>query len=369
MPTKPEPSVNIKILRKTLRRQIIIRLGIDPEKPGRCPKSARRGKKMGTIRFSLLALIFLFMMLPSCATVSKPEVRAIDGKPRISKTVQQEKAATKKGLKRKVAIARFTNETRYGQSFFLDDHNDRVGKQAVDILSAKLIETEKFILLERADLDKITKELAMENYEPLKNMADYLVVGSVTEFGRKDQGKVGIFSRTKRQVAFAKVHVRLIEVRSGQILYSEEGEGEAFSEAGTVFGVGERAGYDSAINDKALDAAITNLASNIIENLLDRPWRSYILGYEKGKFLMAGGKAQNINTGDIFKVMREGSKVKNPQTNTMITLPGTQVGRIKAIMSVGDTPESEITLCEAIEGDFSEYISSKKFDQLYIQDN
>jgi len=209
--------------------------------------------------------------------------------------------------------------------------------------------------------------LNMENYEPLKNMADYLIVGSVTEFGRKDQGEVGIFSRTKRQIAFAKVHVRLIEVRTGTILYSEEGEGEAYTEAGTVFGVGERAGYDSAINDKALDAAITNLASNIIENLLDRPWRSYILGFEDGRFIIAGGKSQNINNGDTFKVMKEGKKVKNPQTNTMITLPGNQIGKIITVMSLGDTPESEVTLCDIVEGDFSEFISSQKFDQLFIQ--
>lgn len=318
----------------------------------------------------MMGLILLVALLPSCATVDKPDVIAIDDKPKISKTIQHEKANidNKKGLKRKVAIARFTNETKYGQSFFIDDNNDRIGKQAVDILSSKLVETEKFILLERADLDKITKELNMENYEPLKNMADYLIVGSVTEFGRKDQGEVGIFSRTKRQIAVAKVHVRLIEVRTGTILYSEEGEGEAYSEAGTVFGIGERAGYDSAINDKALDAAITNLSSNIIENLLDRPWRSYILGFEDGKLIIAGGKSQNINTGDIFTVMKEGKKVKNPQTNMMITLPGNPIGKIKTVMSVGDTPESEVTLCDIVEGDFSEFTSSQKFDQLYIQE-
>lgn len=326
---------------------------------------------MKKLCYTFIGVLSLVALLSSCATVNKPEIKTIDEKPKISKSVQHEKKniGNKKGLKRKVAIARFTNETKYGQSFFIDDKNDKIGKQAVDILSSKLVETEKFILLERADLDKITKELSMENYEPLKNMADYLIVGSVSEFGRKDQGEVGIFSRTKRQIAFAKVHVRLIEVRTGQILYSEEGEGEAFSEAGTVFGVGERAGYDSAINDKALDAAITNLASNIIENLLDRPWRSYILGFEGGQFIMAGGKSQNINNGDIFKVMKEGQKVKNPQTNIMITLPGEQVGKIKAVMSVGDTPESEVTLCNIVEGDFSKYIASKKFDQLFIQGN
>lgn len=326
---------------------------------------------MKKTRYILISFILLTAFLASCATIERPEVKAIKEKPKISKTIQQEKTSIgdKKGLKRKVAIARFTNETKYGQSFFIDENNDRIGKQAVDILSSKLVETEKFILLERADLDKITKELNMENYEPLKSMADYLIVGSVTEFGRKDQGKVGIFSRTKRQIAFAKVHVRLIEVRTGQILYSEEGEGEAFSEAGSIFGVGERAGYDSAINDKALDAAITNLASNIIENLLDRPWRSYILGFEDGKIIIAGGKSQNIRIGNIFRVMQEGKKVKNPQTNMIITLPGNQIGKIRTVMSVGDTPETEITLCDIVDGDFSAFISSKNFNQLYIREN
>lgn len=64
-------------------------------------------------------------------------------------------------MKRKVAVGRFTNETKYGQSFFIDDQKDKIGKQAVDILSNKLLETEKFIILERADLDKIQKELAI----------------------------------------------------------------------------------------------------------------------------------------------------------------------------------------------------------------
>jgi len=53
----------------------------------------------------------------------------------------------------------------------------------------------------------------------------------------------------------------------------------------------------------------------------------------------------------------------------MITLPGQLIGKIKAVMSVGDTPETEVTLCDIIEGDFSEYITSKKFDPLFIQEN
>lgn len=316
-----------------------------------------------------LILPCMLLLFHGCATVEQPEVKIVDDKlPQVSKTIEHQETLNKTGLKRKVAIARFSNETKYGQSFFLDENNDRIGKQAVDILSSKLLETEKFILLERADLDKINKELEMENYSPLKNMADYLIIGSVTEFGRKDTGKVGIFSRTKKQTAFAKVNVRLVDIYTGQIIYSEEGEGEAFSEAGTVFGVGGRAGYDSTINDKALEAAITNLTSNIIENLLNKPWRSFILAYEDNKLIISGGKSQNIKSGEIFDVVQNGKKIKNPQTNMFITLPGKKIARIKAISSAGDNPVNEVTFCEIIEGNLSDYITKGDFTTLHIRE-
>ncbi len=314
----------------------------------------------------ILILSVIFLLLHGCATMKKPpEVKAIDSAPQISKT-RQPTLSDKTGLKRKVAIARFSNETRYGQSFFLDQSQDRIGKQAVDILSARLMETDKFILLERTDLDKVNQELKQGDVTPLKNMADYLIVGSVTEFGRKDTGETGIFSRVKKQTAFAKVHIRLLDVHSGQILYSEEGEGEAFSEAGTVFGVGGRAGYDSTLNDKALETAITNLSSNVIENLLDKPWRSYLLSYEDNYLLMAGGKHQNIKLGEVFQVQLKGKSVKNPQTNMDITLPPKKIAQIKVVSFSGNRPENEISLCEIVSGDLSPYIRAKNFSKLYV---
>ena len=319
----------------------------------------------------LLIIIFIvasFVTLHSCATVSTDSVRTTDQKPAISKTLQQTSPEAPTGLKRKVAIARFTNETKYGQSFFIDQNNDRIGKQAVDMLSSKLVASEKFILLERADLDKIQKELNLGDASHLRNMADYLIVGSITGFGRRDQSQVGVFSRVKKQTAFAKVTIRLIDVYTGQIIYSEEGEGEAYTEAGTVLGVGAKAGYDSALNDKALDAAITNLSSNIIENLMDKPWRAYILGYDKGYFIISGGKSQNINVGTEFDVVVEGKKIKNPQTNMYITLPGEKVGVLKVKQCLGDTVQNEVSFCDLVSGSLKSYIASNDFSKLYIQE-
>jgi curli biogenesis system outer membrane secretion channel CsgG len=312
-------------------------------------------------------LIILIFLIPACATMDKTEIEKVKEGPQISPTVAQAQPEAPKGLKRKVAVARFTNETRYGQSFFIDKDDNRIGKQAVDILSSKLLATEKFILLERADLDKINTELSIGNLQPIRNMADYLIVGSITEFGRKEVSDVGIFSRVKKQVAFAKVHIRMVDVYTGQLIYSEEGEGNAFSEAGTVFGVGAKAGYDSSLNDKAMEAAINNLSSKIIQNLLDKPWRAYILGQEGGRLIISGGKAQNIKVADVFEVVQEGRKVKNPQTNMEVTLPGKRIAKIKVTSLVGESPDNEVSLAEIIEGDLTPYLSKRDFSGLFIR--
>jgi curli biogenesis system outer membrane secretion channel CsgG len=319
-------------------------------------------------KISRLSSLFAWLLFTACATMPQDKMQPVETRPVVSKTVEAASTTAPKGLKRKVAIARFTNETKYGQSFLLNKEDDRVGKQAVDILSSKLLTTDKFLLLERSDLDKIQKELNIGNAAPLRNMADYLIVGSVTAFGRKDYSDIGIFSRVKKQIAFAKVHIRLIDVYTGQVLYSEEGEGEAYSEAGSVFGVGSQAGYDSAINDKALEAAITNLSSNVIENLLDKPWRAYILGYDNGYYILSGGKSQNIKPDTVFEVMLEGRKINNPQTNMPITLPGEKVGELKVVQSVGDSPQNEVSLCTLQGGNLQSYAASKDFSKLFVRE-
>ena len=320
------------------------------------------------MRKNIYAFVGLSLLFSGCATMQKTQTHTTPAatKVEVSKTLRLKKDEPT-GLKRKVAISRFSNETRYGQSFFIDKNNDRIGKQAMDILSNKLFATGKFLMLERADLSKIDDELKIGKSAKLDNAADFIILGSITEFGRKEVSDVGLFSRVKKQEAFAKVHIRIVDVHTGQIIYSDEGKGTAYSEAGNVMGVGDKAGYDGQLNDKAIDAAISDLASNIIENMLDKPWRGYILGYEDGNLIISGGKSQNIKTGDTFLLFKEGKKVKNPQTNMMMTLPGKKIAEIKIITTLGDTPENEVSLAEVVNGNIDSYIKAKNFASLYIE--
>ena len=148
---------------------------------------------------------------------------------RKTETVETPKAETtaidKKTIKRKVAIGRFSNETQYAKGIFYDRENDPMGKQALDILSAKLAASDKFILLERGDLAALLEESQNGGTSLSTIGADYLIIGSITQFGRKNTGKSGVFSTTKTQTVEAAVSIRLVDVSSGLIIYSDEAKG------------------------------------------------------------------------------------------------------------------------------------------------
>lgn len=234
----------------------------------------------------------------------------------------------------------------------------------MDILSAKLTATDKFILLERVDLSALAKEKEVGKLNADNIAADYLILGSVSEFGRKTTSDVGVFSRNKKQTAYAKVNIRLVDVSTSRILYSEEGEGEAFSEAGTVLGVGNTADYDATLNDKVISAAIGKLVNNIVEHLLDKPWRSYLLSFEDNNYIIAGGALQGIKEGDTFTVYKHGNKVMNPQTNTEIELPGKAVGKIKVNSLVKGDISTEISICDKLSGE----VPTTDFKNYYIEE-
>ena len=150
---------------------------------------------------------------------------------RKTKVVEQAESVTTatdgKVIKRKVAIGRFSNETQYGKGLFYDKENDPMGKQALDILSSKLAASGKFLLLERNDLASLLEECQTGNQSFAKIGADYLIIGSITEFGRKNVGRQGVVGSSRTQMVEAAVSIRLVDVSTGLIVYSDEGKGEA----------------------------------------------------------------------------------------------------------------------------------------------
>lgn len=308
-----------------------------------------------------MCLMSMSLILAMCSAHIMAAKNIVDA------TTSQIEPTQQKGnvqLKRKVAIARFSNETQSGNSFLVNNSGDRIGKQAADILSTRLAATGHFLMFERMDADKTSAEQMMAGLDEAGVSVDYLIVGSVSEFGRSTESDSGVFSRSKIQKAYAKVNVRLIDVKTGRIIYASEGAGSASSEAKKTLGVGSSAGFDQSLNDQAISAAISQLTSNLTENMTKNPWRSYLLSEDEGMYIIAGGASQGLVPEKLLYIYENGKKIKNPQTGAIISLPGKKVGTVSVISTTGEDEFNEISFVNVTSGKIQKpladyYISEK----------
>jgi len=293
----------------------------------------------------------LGVVLASCATVSTP--------PQVKEApvsrIQQQAAQTatsvtdSKAVKRKIAIGRFSNETRYGRTFVTDANLDPLGKQASDILASRLVASKQFLVFERPDIAKVTAEQMLAKDSGLVGV-DALILGSVTEFGRSTTGTSGFLSATKVQHAHAKVELRLVDVRTGYVFFSASGTGEASTESGEVAGFGSRADYDGSLNDKAISAAISDVIGRMMTKLKERPWKSDILKADGSTLYISGGALQGIKPGDTLHVYKAGESIQSGQTGFTIALPPAAIATIRVSANFGDSETNEGSVAQVMSG-------------------
>jgi curli biogenesis system outer membrane secretion channel CsgG len=328
-----------------------------------------RPAELSNYRVGILATVISGALLlgGGCATTSTPQqvIAAPVSAAQQAEAQRQAAVPVAKTLKRKVAIGRFTNETRYGKTFLVDANNDPLGKQVADMLSTRLVSSQKFLVFERPDLDKVKAEQSITHESGLVGV-DALIIGSVTEFGRSTTGKSGFLSGTKVQTAHAKVEVRLVDVRTGYVFFTASGTGDASTESGEIAGFGSKADYDATLNDRAIGAAISDVQNSLISKLEERPWRTDILKVDGHQLYLSGGMRQGLQVGDTLNVFKAGEKVKSSQSGFDITLPAKTVGQIRIVSRFGDNEINEGAVADIVSGDISDaqksglYIAEKE---------
>ena len=184
---------------------------------------------------------------------------------------------------------------------------------------------------------------------------DALIIGSLTEFGRKTLGQTGFASDSKKQVAFAKVDIRVVDANTGHIFFATSGAGESSTESASTFGFGSRAGYDGTLNDSAIRQAVSDAISRMSVEMNSRPWQTYILKSEGSRVFVGGGKSQGLKPGMLFSVQTLGEKIKSPQTGAEITLPGQHVAQIRIDSNFGDSDLNEGSVASVVSGSIGSY--------------
>ena len=316
-----------------------------------------------------LAIVASIILLQACAVQPAPPVQveapvSIEDQKAAQKMAMLEASTINLNLKRKIAIGRISNETIHGRSLLRDNFDDPLGKQVADMLSQRLIESDQFLVLERPDISRIQAESELTGGDLNIVGVDSLILGSLTEFGRTTTGSKGFWSKSKKQTATAKVAMRIVDVNNGLAFFSATGAGEASTESGEIAFSGSTASYDGALNDKAIANAVSDVVDDIINNLIARPWSTFILSIDSGNIYISGGELQGIKKGMSFDIVTAGKKIKSAQTGFNITLPGEKIATVKVISTFGDTEVNEGSITKITSGSIENY----KIEELSVME-
>jgi curli biogenesis system outer membrane secretion channel CsgG len=179
------------------------------------------------------------------------------------------------GARTPISVGKFDNRSSFMRGVF-SDNVDRLGGQAQTILLTHLQQSRRFSVLDRSNMTEIKEEAALQKKAQALKGADFVVTGDVTEFGRRDVGDrqlFGILGRGKTQIAYAKVHLNIVNTLTSEVVYSSQGAGEYSLSEREVIGFGGTAGYDSTLNGKVLDLAIRDAVNNLVSGMDSGAWR------------------------------------------------------------------------------------------------
>jgi len=199
-------------------------------------------------------------------------------------TVQTESVTARytpySGPKYALSIGQFHNSSPYMRGIF-SEGPDRLGSQAKTILKTHLSQTNRFRLLDRDNMDELATESSISGVAAELRGAELVVTGEVTEFGRRTTGDrtlFGIGGRGKQQLAYSKVSINVVDVRTSEVVYSVQGAGEYELGSREIIGTGGTQGYDSTLNGKVLNLSILDAVNKLVEGLEAGAWSPVAAG-------------------------------------------------------------------------------------------
>jgi curli biogenesis system outer membrane secretion channel CsgG len=223
------------------------------------------------------------------------------------------------------------------------------GSGLTEMLTTALVESGRFIVLERKGLADIEAELmlaASGSVDPTSAPragkllgAQVLVRGAVTEYAytRSSTGgtasflegiAAGVDVASSKAQASVVLDVRVYEVATGQIMDSVKAEGRASSSAVSL-GIDREdwsmatAGFSQTPLGQASRKAIEGAVKAIIDRTAVIPWEGRVAAVDPetgpaSTIYINAGTAAGLKVGDRFEVLEPGREIVDPETRVVI---------------------------------------------------
>jgi curli biogenesis system outer membrane secretion channel CsgG len=232
----------------------------------------------------------------------------------------------------RVAIAAIEVSPTSEASFrALSGTNQDFGSEVAESLSDTLGRSGRTTVIEGSALQKIMREQNLSNsdhadlrvYKPLG--VDAVLIGNVSQV---DIRSVSDGSASSHQVAHVELSSKLIDVRTGAIIWTGVGEGFTSNPLSSTLGPGLKGGPSQQLNVRAaIDAAGRDIATKlgmdpgVAEFAAGRAAASYagLVADVTGKTLiLTFGTSSGVKVGDMVEIIHPVRTVKNPETGAVM---------------------------------------------------
>jgi hypothetical protein len=259
---------------------------------------------------------------PSVKKEEAPTVASVSPRPLYSPSLP----LFQTGLKRKVAILTFENNTSYKE--------EKIGEAVAKKLSDKLEATQRVVTLDKT---VVSEMLNREGFK-FENLSDPSVIkrahqslgiqaftlGTVTDVSLLSS-KASETSDEEVTFATAKVEIRLIDASTGNLL-------KTFIGRSPIFGTKETGEYSRGKSVlKAIDLSLDDILEDFLRQLDLLDWVTTIVRVEGENIYLNAGKLSGIRIGDTLEVFEPGKEIFHPATNLSL---GWTTGKLKGAMKV-----------------------------------
>lgn len=262
------------------------------------------------------------------------------------------------GIKKKVALLYFFNESPYG--------GEDLGITATEELRRELSRTGQFII------DPLGKKLFGNSKEiyagggvKLIQLArkakvsglNFVIFGRIVEARvREKTDEIGVVKETKSYTE-SKVEVRIFDVNSNKEIYTDTIRGSADDSNYRFFTTSreDKLTYRRGLLRYAVKVAVRKSIPKILRISEKLDWVGRVARIIGNKIYINAGRGSGLNVSDILKVITEGQEIYDPETGALI---GVSKGEVKGTLEVIDYfgPDGAIAILHSggsvHEGDF-----------------
>ena len=272
-----------------------------------------------------------------------------------------------KGPKKRIAVMDFEDKSSHQHAGWRD-----VGRGMSDSLVTALFKTNRFIVIEREQINKVMAEQSFGlsgavNPDTAAKVGKLIgvgmiVTGSITDFGVKES-KLGVGSLgrilpfgggagMKTNTARVGLDIRFIDTSTGQILVAEKAEGEESSHGVDIdlsmapsveFG---KEGFDETVIGKATREAIEQAVEKISSAMENVPWQGSIVKVSGSQLFINTGSDDGRKAGDTFIVYRAGEELVDPDTGESLGSETEKIGKIQ----ITEVKDKRLSIAKPVDG-------------------